>query len=179
MDLQIRSVNDLLIDRIIEREGSTFTDDPADRGGATKYGITQHAWEEYCKRYISTLPHVASVRDLDEPRAREFYWWMYVEPLAWIDDVLLRELMIDSAVNCGAMRATKWLQRAASCIAIDGVIGPETRMKVNSATVSQLCAIHRSVIDQREDHYINLCVRDPSQLRFLKGWMRRLRELRQ
>ena len=32
--------DDDIIDGIIRREGSTYTNDPADPGGPTKYGIT-------------------------------------------------------------------------------------------------------------------------------------------
>jgi hypothetical protein len=38
--------------------------------------------------------------------------------------------------------------------------------------------LRRLVIDQREDHYLDLVVKDPTQLRFIKGWMRRLRTMR-
>ena len=172
MDAQIRSLDDLLIDGILAREGETFTNDPADRGGATRFGITQGAWDEYIKvpgRVFRAL-HVAQ---LTEDEAREFYRVCYVAPLAWIDDVHLRDLVIDSAVNCGADRTTKWLQRAAACTAIDGVIGPETRKLVNSRDARGLiCA----VVEQRVEHYINLVVAQPSQLKFLRGWWFRVKE---
>lgn len=182
--MTIRSIEDLMIDDILEREGSEFTNDPLDRGGATKFGITQRSWERYLNAGSAgnrlTLP--SFVRDITEPEAREFYAVTYYRPLAWINDIELRELVLDSAVNCGADRAVKWLQRASSCLAIDGVIGPETRMRVNefgNATRGiDAGPLRRMVIDQREDHYIDVCKRDPSQLRFLSGWMKRLRMLR-
>lgn len=174
MDTQIRSLDDLLIDAILAREGSTFTDDPADRGGATKFGITQRAWDLYIDRVTMRtvmLPHL--VHDITEDQARAFYATCYVAPLAWINDIRLRDLMVDSAVNCGADRSTKWLQRAAACTAIDGVIGPETRKLVNSRDARGLV---RAVVEQRVEHYINLVVADPAQLKFLRGWWFRVKE---
>jgi lysozyme family protein len=172
----IRSIEDLMIDDIIEREGSVFTDDPVDRGGATKYGITQKSWLIYRAQLRIAQDVPEHVRDIDEPHARHFYAVMFYRPLEWIDDLELRELVLDSAVNCGASRAAKWLQRAASCTAIDGVFGPETRRRVNVDMNADI--LRRLVIDQREDHYLDLVVKDPTQLRFIKGWMRRLRTMR-
>ncbi len=178
MDLQIKSIDDHIIDRLLEREGSEFTDDPLDRGGATKYGITQRSWNTYLSRILPVIELPVHVRDLTEPQARDFYRVMYVEPCAWIDEPTLRELVIDTAVHCGAKRAVSWLQYAALCRDIDGIVGPETRRMVNTAYAQKLAATHRHLIDLRENHYIDLCVRNPSQLRFLKGWMSRLREFR-
>lgn len=180
MTATIRSIEDLMIDDILEREGSEFTNDPLDRGGATKFGITQRTWTQYVNLFPLAAP--IDVANITEPEARKFYAVMYYRPLAWINDIELRELVLDSAVNCGAELAVKWLQRASSCLAIDGVIGPETRMRVNefgNATRGiDAGPLRRMVIDQREDHYIAVCKRDPSQLRFLSGWMKRLRMLR-
>lgn len=171
MDAQIKPIDELLIDDIIEREGDQFTDDPADRGGATKYGITQRSWDKYTQQHISKLPHVAYVRDLDELRAREFYRVMYVQPLAWIDDLALRELVLDSAVNCGAERVVKWLQRASGCIAVDGIIGPETRARVNN--YGNPTALYPLILIARFKHYAKLVKTDPTQLRFIEGWVNR------
>lgn len=174
MDTQIKSIDDHLIDGILSREGATFTDDPLDHGGATKFGITQRAWMSYLQQHVRPgTPLPAHVAEITEPMAREFYRVMYVAPLAWIDDVLVRELVIDSSINCGATRAVKWLQRAANCVAIDGIIGPETRKRVNATMPA---ALMDALFAQRMDHYIDICVREPAQLRFLKGWWHRLRE---
>src|SRR5690606_41674791 len=59
---------ELIIDDIIRREGTAYTEHPSDRGGATKYGITQSTWDDYWMwQYAedgSELP--ANVRDITE-----------------------------------------------------------------------------------------------------------------
>lgn len=172
MDTQIRSVDDLIIDSIIEREGDMFTDDPLDRGGATKYGITQKSWGAYIDpdKRLFPLSWPAHVRDITEVHARKFYHVMYVAPLNWIEDAPLRELVIDSAVNCGAERVTKWLQRAAMCTVADGVIGPETRRRVHERGAA---IIYSLVLIARFKHYAAIVHRDPTQARFIEGWINR------
>lgn len=182
MDSPIRSIDDHLIDMILEREGSTFTDDPLDRGGATKFGITQRNWDDYRVRArpmeaALTLPPF--VRDITEPMAREFYRLMYVAPLGWIEDIDLRHLVLDCSVLHGATRATMWMQRAAGCLHIDGVIGPETRELVNATKFTSVAAelkieaTYASVLAQRFRFIAVLVAREPTQVRFLRGWIER------
>jgi lysozyme family protein len=170
----IRSIDALMIDDILEREGSTFTDDPLDRGGATKYGITQKSWDAYFTQRMAQGPALNRtplyVNALTEQHAREFYDIMYVQPLRWIDDIELRELVLDCAVNHGATRATMWLQRAAGCLAIDGVIGPETRKLVN---VFKATTLHTLIVIARLKFYAAIVKNDLSQVRFLAGWINR------
>jgi len=177
----IRSIEDLMIDDILEREGSTFTDDPVDRGGATKFGVTQKSWMFFLAqtsdhdKLLRVLPD--HVRDITELHARFFYSVMFYRPLAWIDDIELRELVLDSSVNHGAARATKWLQRAAGCAEIDGVIGPETRKLVNSfGHAPGVNPLYALILIARLKFYVEIVLSDPSQVRFLRGWMNRITE---
>lgn len=170
----IRTIEDLMIDDIIEREGSTYTDDPVDRGGATKYGVTQKSWMIFRAQMHDGVSRPVHVSDLQERHAREFYAVMYYRPLEWIDDVELRELVLDCSVNHGATRATKWLQRAAGCLAIDGSIGPETRERVNRTMPPK--TVYAFVLMARIKFYAEIVANDPTQVRFLRGWMNRVCE---
>jgi lysozyme family protein len=132
--------NDQIIDEIIRREGGDqFTDRPSDRGGPTKYGITQKAWDDYLNAHgyarDATLPPF--VRDIDRTAARHFYFAMHVTPFVWIVDDALRELVVDCSVNHGRTRATRWLQLAAG-VEPDGVIGPKTRAAANTSSAHEL-----------------------------------------
>ncbi len=158
--------DDEIIDGILRREGSTFTDRSDDRGGSTKYGITQRTWDEYRNRFTD---EPTSVADITEPDARLFYSSMYVRPLSWIVEFGLRELVIDCAVNHGATRAVKWLQEAAG-VKADGIIGPMTRAAVNTGSPFML---HADVLRTRLCFYADIVVSDPSQLSNLRGWINR------
>lgn len=115
---------DDLITRLLEREGrGKFTDHPADRGGPTKWGITQARWSEY----VGYPASVASIRNITEQQARTFYEDQYIIRPGFhkLSSEFLIELLFDCAVNHGEIHAVKWLQRAVRATQ-DGVIGPRT-----------------------------------------------------
>ena len=120
----IRTVDELL-DEVIAREGG-FVHQPADRGGPTKYGITQATLSEWLGRPAT----VEEIRQLDEETAREIYVARYLAgpridtlPSAIVGQVF------DMAVNLGVRRAVRILQEvlglAGLRVDVDGVIGPQ------------------------------------------------------
>lgn len=171
------------IDDIIKREGTEFTNDPDDRGGATKFGITQRSWDAYRRRRHeferNALPE--NVRDLDIGMARTFYFIVHVKPWNWIEDDWLHELLIDCAVNHGPSRAARWVQTAAGAVP-DGIIGPKTKAAVNPAGHSDTVKtkrIYNEVLRTRIRFYGKIATDqrdkpggDPDA-KFLGGWLNR------
>src|SRR5688500_17834192 len=91
-----------MIDELIEREGG-FVDHPADRGGPTKYGITQkslYPWNSQSSSIVKAFPF--DVRSLKPLHAVLIYEHMYYRdpginqlPKPW------QPLVFDWAVNSG------------------------------------------------------------------------------
>lgn len=152
-----------LLDDILRREGG-FVDHPSDRGGPTKYGITQAALSDYRGRPVS----VDDVRTLSEHEARAIYVERYVSRPGFdrLEHTALMALLVDCAVNHGVTRAAKWLQQAAG-VAVDGRVGPVTLAAVNRQDGAQL---YRAVLAERCRFYGRLITRDPSQAVFAAGW---------
>lgn len=166
-----------IIEDLLRREGSEYTDHPHDRGGATRYGITQRTWERYLTkqpeaRRVNLPQHVMG---LTEPLAREFYRHEHIRPFAWIKHDRLRALAVDCGVQHGLSRTVRWLQEVAN-VATDGQVGPITRAAVNTQptrTYYRLIArrikfyaeIATDEIDRREPQ-------DPDAV-FLRGWINR------
>lgn len=170
-----------IVDDILRREGAKFTDDPKDRGGPTKYGITQTSWDDYVAKDPSHAP-ASDVRAITEPMARDFYEAEYIKPFAWIGNEGLRSLVIDSAVQHGKPRAVRWLQRAAGA-AEDGLIGPQTKARVtldNSENPDLLAqhynALYQRVLVTRIRFYGEIVKLSPSMSRFIEGWLTRVCE---
>jgi len=171
---------ELIIDDIIRREGTAYTKHPSDRGGATKYGITQRAWEDYWigqwedwrRHYIEgdfELP--GEVRDITEQHARAFYREKHVIPFMWITHKGLCDLAVDSSVNHGRPLTIRWLQSAAG-VTVDGIVGPITTQAVNARP--NTC--YKSLLVRRLMCYANLASSDEKQAVFLRGWINRVCE---
>ena len=93
---------DALIDALIDREGG-YVNHPADRGGPTSFGITQRTLSDWRGRPVSA----ADVQALTPDEARQIYQVLYVDrpQLDRVQDVALRELLVDCAVNLWWRRA--------------------------------------------------------------------------
>ena len=160
-----------ILDDVLEREGG-YVRDPADRGGATKYGITQRtlaAWR-------GSPATADDVRQLAADEAREIYLRRYVVDPGF--DTLpdpLRSQVVDDGVLSGPRTAVRGLQRAlrhlGAEIAIDGHLGPNTRALLGQYGPR---AVHARLLQVRAERIGRIVQRDPTQARFLRGWLRRV-----
>lgn len=116
------------LDHVFRWEGG-FSDDPADPGGATRFGITRATLAEWRGEAVS----VADVRALGRDEAAAIYRARYWDACrCGAMPAGLDLLVFDAAVNQGAGRAVRLLQ-AALGVARDGVIGPATLGAARSA----------------------------------------------
>lgn len=123
----------LILSAVFAAEGG-FVDHPKDPGGATNHGITERVAREH--------GYTGSMRDLKrdctvagEVCATSIYRADYIEkpgflPLVEIDAAVAEEV-IDTAVNMGPPRPSRWFQASvnATCntsLQVDGKIGPAT-----------------------------------------------------
>ena len=122
---------DLLIDALLEREGG-YINHPADRGGATNFGITQSV--------ARANGYYGPMRSLPRDEAAAIYKRLYwlrpqYDSVATIAPQVAAELF-DTGVNMGPAVATTFLQRALTALnrngsdypdlVPDGRIGPMT-----------------------------------------------------
>jgi lysozyme family protein len=144
-----------------------LSDDPKDRGGLTKFGISQRAYPDL------------DIRSLTEPEAFGIYfrdYWMAMRCHQLPSPVDMA--MLDTGVNCGTSRAAKWLQMGVnngnSFLIVDGQIGPKTILAVTGISSYRLAM---RILGHRLQHYLTIVSRSPDQSRFLRGWLRRVQEL--
>ncbi|QPT08604.1 glycoside hydrolase family 108 protein [Sphingomonas paucimobilis] len=192
--------------RVHDIEGG-FVNDPKDRGGATKYGVS-----------LRFLVHEGQIDidgdgiadfdldmdgdiDIDDIRAltpadarylfHRCFWW----PLkcdTWAAPI--GEALFDQAVNGGLVAAAKMLQRSINSIlvkrkgynpipdllTVDGDLGDKTRSAFDSVLrlpgegIASLIQSYRAVA---ADRYQAIVRRDPTQKRFLTGWLSRANNL--
>lgn len=159
--------DDDLITELIQREGG-FTDNPADKGGPTKYGVTQAtlaAWR-------GTDVTAADVQALSVADARQILYQMFlVRPgLSVITDPELRGEAFDISVNSGPEAAVKMFQRALG-VPPDGIFGAVTLSALLAADNRQL---YYRLAAQRLRFLGQIITRNPSQAVFAAGWLNRV-----
>jgi len=117
---------------LLGNEGG-YSNNPADPGGETMYGVTLRVARAY--GYTGTM------KDLPWRTAMDIYTKNYWAPIKadQLPDAL-RFHVFDAAVNSGPGQAVKWIQRAAG-ITQDGLIGPQTISAASRVTPAQYSAI--------------------------------------
>ena len=162
--------DDEIIDAVLVREGSAYTDHPADRGGPTKFGITLDTLEHWRKKPTTA----EDVQALTEAEAREIYLHDYIEEPGFsrITDAPLRALVVDMGVNHGPAAGTRMLQRALG-VHDDGIFGHETEAalgeRASRLTRARMCR-------EAALRYARIVQNDAKQAAFLVGWLNRVFE---
>lgn len=159
-----------VIDSIISREGSEYTNHPNDAGGPTKFGITLKTYMAWSGNEKATAKDIES---LNEDTAREIYFSLYILSPGYhgIADAQLAELVIDTGVNMGTRKATKMLQEACGAEA-DGFLGPRTLAKALNKTKRTYYNLFRL----RMVEYGRIISKRPENAVFAHGWLKRLNE---
>jgi lysozyme family protein len=146
------------------------SDHAADRGGLTKWGVTQATYETW---RASTGQAPRPVVEMTEAEMRAIYLDLYWMP-ARCDELPdeLAGVVFDMAVNSGVRRAVITLQRVLG-VTQDGIPGPETISAAHEA--GPMVAL--TFLKARAALYRDIVRNDPTQIAFLAGWVARLLDL--
>jgi lysozyme family protein len=156
---------DGIIDGILQREGPgiSISRDPADRGGRTRYGISERAHPE---TWRLGPPHLED--------ARAIYIREYVTPfipllVAGIDE-RIRAALIDDAVLSGVETAIRTLQHVVGTTE-DGMLGPVTIAAARTVWPPQRLLI--ALVQRRAHRLARIVEQDHSQAKWIVGWIDR------
>jgi lysozyme family protein len=155
--------------------GGRYTNAYNDRGGPTRWGITIKTLTSWRASKQPVTPR--DVETLTRQEAESIYFARYWCPMrcAEVDDQRVANKMFDMSVNFGVRRASHIVQVAIRDahglpVPIDGVVGPATIGAVNSCLVEPLLD---AMCHHQTDAYRSIVERDPTQSRFIVGWLRR------
>jgi lysozyme family protein len=171
---------DELIEEVIEREGG-YVNHPADRGGATNWGIT----EAVARRQ----GYMGEMRALPRSDAAAIYRRLYwhkpqFDAIAKRAPKLAAE-MFDTGINMGTGTAAGFLQRALNALNREARDYPDLKVdrSVGPATIAALDAflkkrgkaaesvLLKAVEALQGAHYLNIAEARPSQEAFVYGWL--------
>ena len=177
---------DQIIEGIVGREGG-FTDNPKDKGGPTRWGITQAVARQY--------GYTGDMRTLPREVAKAIYLELYyVGPK--FDQVhalspRIAEELTDTGVNCGQAVAAKFLQRALNAFNREASIYPDItvdgQLGIRSLAALRAYLEHRGAEGEevmlkalnclQGERYIDLAEGRPANEEFVWGWIRTRVEL--
>jgi lysozyme family protein len=172
---------DRLIDELIEREGG-FVNHPGDRGGATRFGIT----EAVARAHGYTGAMAMLPRDEAAAIYRRLYW---LRPR--FDEIAKRAPAVaaepfDTGANMGPGVAVTFLQRALTALnrngkdyadlVPDGRAGPRTMAALDGFLQARgrrggQTVLLRALEALQGERYLRLAERRPANEAFLYGWL--------
>ena len=170
-----------LIDELIQREGD-YANHPADRGGPTRFGITEAVARAHGYRgSIAALP-----REEAEAIYRRLYWLRpRFDAVAERAPAVAAELF-DTGANMGPAVAATFLQRALTALNRNGKDYPDLVPdgRVGQATLTALDAflavrggdrgetvLLRALEALQGERYLRLAEKRPANEAFLYGWL--------
>lgn len=153
--------------KLLTHEGG-YVNDPLDKGSCTNMGITIFTLEDYRNKPVICQ----DVKNLTKEEAGKIYKKNYWDKVSAdnISSQSVAEFLFDYGVNSGINKAAKSLQSILGVVQ-DGNIGPKTIKAVNEHDPQKLF----NGLKQNRIDFLNSIVRNnPSQKRFLNGWMNRV-----
>ncbi|KQN39400.1 hypothetical protein ASG37_07450 [Sphingomonas sp. Leaf407] len=171
---------DRLIDEVIDREGG-YSDHPADRGGATRYGITERIAR--AEGYAGDMRHFPRAQAVQLYRRR--YWLAPgFDQVAKRAPLLAAELF-DTGVNMGPTVAAGFLQRTLNAlnrgardwadVTLDSTIGTRTLAALDAMLASRDPAAEAVLVKAinalQGERYLRLAETRPANEAFLYGWL--------
>lgn len=167
----------VIIATVFAVEGG-YVNNPKDPGGETNHGIT--------KAVAVNNGYTGPMRDLPKELAASIYYEDYIvkpgyEPFLELSPAVAEEL-VDSAVNAGPGRASRWLQISLNSlnrggqdypdIEVDGRVGPGTVAAYKSLVYRRgpvrACRLMIKMLDANQaQHYLSLRHLET----FMPGWV--------
>jgi lysozyme family protein len=162
-----------------------YANDPRDKGGETYKGIARNYnrnWEgwpiidRYKAQMGGKIPTNYKFQDsnLDSlviKRYKQNYWDKFLGDRIKSQDVA--NIFFDMYVNSGAaVRLMQEVMRSlGKNIVVDGAMGEQTLTALNSLPPAD---VYNRYKEARRQYYYDIVESDPSQEKFLKGWLNRV-----
>lgn len=162
------------VDFTLKNEG-ILANDNNDKGGLTRFGISSRF---YFKVHPDATAENFDNLSLDDAINIYYRYFWQAHSLHLIDHPF-SIVVFDQVVNRG-FAAIRTLQQALNIttkgdLSVDGIMGPASVSSLQRALDQHrdCLPLLLSFIVLTQKSYINICIKDPSQNDFLKGWINR------
>jgi lysozyme family protein len=149
------------IEKVFKDEGG-YVNDENDRGGKTKFGISQASFPEI------------DIETLTRDQAKDIYFTNYWGNISGINDQGIAEVVLEIAVMSGNKKAITLLQKAANrCgakLIEDGTLGEQTLKAANVLHPKWLLAELKLL---EIENFARIVMNNKMQQKFLLGWVNR------
>ncbi|WP_294354473.1 glycosyl hydrolase 108 family protein [uncultured Sphingomonas sp.] len=173
-------VIDQLIDNVIDREGG-YSNHPSDRGGATRFGITEGTAR--ANGYAGDMRHFS--RAAAAAIYRRIYWLRPQFDSVAIRAPALAAELFDTGVNMGPAVAVTFLQRALNAlnrgatdyadVVLDGRVGAQTLAALDRFLATRRASgevvLVKAIEALQGERYMALAEQRPANEAFLYGWL--------
>lgn len=164
---------EIALSKVFFNEGG-YSDNPNDSGGATNLGISLVFYRKNVKP-DATKKDIKDLTVNDAAHLYKKYFWD-MAPFAKINSQKVADRVFDLSVNMGVSSAISILQRAINNmldhhILVDGVMGTKTVTAINALIEDMLYGF---IISEAKDKYRDIVSKNPKNIVFYKGWLRRL-----
>jgi lysozyme family protein len=162
---------------VLDNEGNKYENDPNDRGGECKFGVTNDDLDDAINKKI--VPRYTTIKGLTVDQAKAIYKALYYDNcpnLDKIDSQAVVTKILDMRVNLGPSKAIKIVQRAINAlgtntVAEDSILGTHTLNAINSTKDTFLLVEIRHIQTKYYNDIVNC---HPNQSVFLKSWQARV-----
>lgn len=145
-----------------------FVNHKFDRGGETKFGISQRQYPDI------------DIKNLTKEKAMKLtkrdYWDKLCCDAFYYEELKLE--LLDFGFVAGVSRCARYLQQSLNLmgypVKVDSIIGPDTVSKANQVTVKYPKALMSAFRGYQFEHFKRLALKDKSQMAFIKGWLARI-----
>lgn len=168
---------DIIAPFILSWEGG-YNKTPGDRGGATNKGVTLATWRRHGydkdgdgdidERDVMLISEYDAIYEIMKP----VYWDKWKADR--IRSQAVANLLVDWYWNSGAYGIR--IPQKVLGVTIDGAVGEKTLAAVNGYPDQR--QLFRRLWNERKEYYQRLAS-DPTQKRFLSGWLNRLDGIRE
>lgn len=164
-----------LIPHILKWEGG-WGNDPVDKGGPTMKGVTLATYTIYCYSKGRPTPTQKQLKAITKDEWEDIFKSMFWDK--WKADEIksqsIANLLVDWTWTSG-QPGIKYPQQVLGVVA-DGKVGPKTLAALNNYPNQK--ELWQKLWNRRKKHFEAIVTANPSQKKFLKGWLNRLNDMK-